>query len=260
MAKHPYNNPLIVSTPPMRGDRVTTAQRMLAGHNTFHDSSSPIVVYNGRIDSEYGPETASATKRAKYWLGYIDSDCDGVFGELVYNLLKGDTLLSQEYADRRNARIAKAKAPSAVKKKALALARKQIGTKERPFGSNRQKYGAWYGMNGVPWCAIFVSYCICHSGHNWRYSYVPAIVSDAAQGKNGMSFTLHPEPGDIVAYTFHGSPDCHTAFFDGWVNDQHQDFYDLGGNTGPTNFSNGGEVLRQVRNISMVHHFIRITI
>ncbi len=35
----------------------------------------------------------------------------------------------------------------------------QIGTKEDPMGSNRTKYGAWYGMDGQPWCAMFVSYC-----------------------------------------------------------------------------------------------------
>ncbi len=257
---NPYENALIVSTPHMRGDRVVKAQKLLAGHNAFHDNPSPIDVYPGRIDGEYGPNTASATKRAKFWLGYEDKDLDGAFGALVFNLLHGDTKLSAEFAARRKKRLEQKASPSAIKKKALELAKKELNTKESPYGSNRQKYGEWYGMNGVPWCAIFVSWCISHAGHPWKYSYVPAMVADARANKNGMSLTFKPEPGDVIAYTFGGHVDCHTAFFDSWVNEAHHDFYDLGGNTGPSDFSNGGGVARQVRNVGLVSHFIRITL
>ncbi len=256
----PYKNPLILTTPHMRGIRVKNAQWLLAGHNVFHDNPSPIHTYYGSIDGVYGESSAGATKRAKFWLGYPADQVNGQFGTLVYNLLHGDSSLSSDYAERRAKRLKAAASTDAVKKKALALAVTQIGTKESPFGSNCQKYGSWYGMNCVPWCAIFVSYCISHSGHQWKYSYVPAIYADAVQGRNGMSITYHPEPGDIVCYTLHGVVDCHTAFFHSWVSDSHQDFYDVGGNTGPVNFSNGGEVLKQVRNVGMVHRFVRLTL
>lgn len=44
------------------------------------------------------------------------------------------------------------------------LARGEIGTLELPPGSNRTKYGQWYGMDGVAWCAIFVSYIFWSAG------------------------------------------------------------------------------------------------
>lgn len=34
----------------------------------------------------------------------------------------------------------------------------QNGVHENPRNSNRQPYGVWYGWNGVPWCAIFMSW------------------------------------------------------------------------------------------------------
>jgi len=34
--------------------------------------------------------------------------------------------------------------------------RAQIGTKEAPAGSNRQRYGALYGWNGVSWCCQYI--------------------------------------------------------------------------------------------------------
>lgn len=38
----------------------------------------------------------------------------------------------------------------------IATARGEIGYKEKP--GNNNKYGEWFGMNGVSWCAEFVSW------------------------------------------------------------------------------------------------------
>lgn len=46
----------------------------------------------------------------------------------------------------------------------LQIAIGEIDTKETSSGSNQTKYNAWYGMNHVPWAAIFVSYCFYHAG------------------------------------------------------------------------------------------------
>src|SRR6516165_8549449 len=48
---------------------------------------------------------------------------------------------------------------SEVGRRALAEARRWLGTAESPPGSNRTPFGAWFGLDGVPWCNIFVSYC-----------------------------------------------------------------------------------------------------
>jgi hypothetical protein len=55
----------------------------------------------------------------------------------------------------------------------LALAAKQHASEHN--GDNITKYGAWYGNNGAPWCAQFVSWVFWHSGNK-----LPAI--DSAKG------------------------------------------------------------------------------
>ena len=41
-------------------------------------------------------------------------------------------------------------------KKILDTALAELGYRESPFGSNRTKYGQWYGLDGQPWCVMFV--------------------------------------------------------------------------------------------------------
>lgn len=136
----------------------------------------------------------------------------------------------------------------------LAQATTQVGVTESPFGTNLQKYGAWYSMNGVPWCAIFVCWADQTSGRpspaferGARYSYVPDIVSLARRGMNGLYVTGTPEPGDLVCYDW-----SRDGEFD------HVGIYESGdanrwtaieGNTGSTDYSNGGQVLRTSRSI-----------
>lgn len=43
--------------------------------------------------------------------------------------------------------------------KVAEIALREVGYGESPPGSNRTKYGAWNGMDGVAWCASFVSWC-----------------------------------------------------------------------------------------------------
>jgi hypothetical protein len=250
-----FEVPLVLTTPLIRGQRVKDAQWLLAGHNRWRDFHDPIRTYKGPIDGQYGPLTATATKRAKYLLGYVDNAINGQFGQQIYNYLT-DTKLPKDMLETRMARLKEMEKPP--KAKALEMALGYQGVKESPFGSNRQMFGQWYGMNGVPWCAIFVSYCLTHNGRYFHYSYVPAIVEDARYGRNKMSLTNDPQPGDLVSYTFHGKPNAHTAFFHSWADVKHYAFYDVGGNTGPVNMSNGGEVLKQERNITQVTHFIRL--
>ena len=38
----------------------------------------------------------------------------------------------------------------------LEIARAELGQTEQPAGSNRTKYGAWFGLDGYPWCMMFV--------------------------------------------------------------------------------------------------------
>lgn len=135
----------------------------------------------------------------------------------------------------------------------LARAISQIGVKESPFGTNQQKYGLWYGFNGVPWCAIFCCWSDQTSPipsasflRGLRWSYVPDIVSLARRGLDGLYVTSTPQPGDLVCYSWRpddGEYDHMGIYESGNANQWHA----IEGNTGPINYSNGGEVLRTSR-------------
>jgi len=244
---------LRLTTPHMKGQKVKDAQYLMKGNNQLKGLAT---YKDGDIDGDYGPLTAQATSRAKYWLGYPARACDQNFGQVVYEYLTGKRKLPTEYAAMRAQRLSTAETPGS---RALAVARTQLGTEESPRGSNMQKYGAWYRMNGVPWCAIFCSWDFRQSGYSrFRYSYVPAVHYDAVLARNKLIVVRSPKPGDLVTYTIHGVRDAHIAFFDGWEQTG-VSFYDLGGNTGPSDISNGGAVMRQLRQMSMVTAFVRAT-
>ena len=248
-----YDIPLILTTPHMAGVAVRDAQWLLAGHNRF-EGLAPYK--DGPIDSEYGPLTAQATKRAKFWLGYPLTACDGTFGQTIYEYLRANHWrpLPPEYRTRRAERLAEAANTPGLK--AFKAAEKEIGYKEGP-GQNNNKFGVEYGFNWVPWCAIFMSIMFAHTGRSsFRYAAVESIYLDARAERNGLRIVYTPQRGDIVGYSLHGEEFAHTAFFDQWTGGSA--FRDLGGNTGPSSISNGGMVMKQLRDRSQVRFWARV--
>jgi hypothetical protein len=151
-----------------------------------------------------------------------------------------------------------------VRMAALKRARGQLGVKESPPASNRQKYGEWYKMNGVPWCAIFVTWSYELGAtdvrkeapsfvRGTRYSYCPYVVADARAGKYGLRTTDDPIPGDLVVYDWEGPGGGgvydHIGIFENWITGA-ATFEAIEGNTSLSNNSNGGEVMRRTRNAS----------
>ncbi len=251
-----YAVPLVLTSPHMTGPKVRDAQWLMSGNSRFPD----VKTYKLEIDSDYGIASRDATKRTKYWVGYPSISCDGIFGQTLYEYLRPEKWrpLPDAYRARRQARLdAVSQTPG---KKALQYAINEIGNHESPPGSNRSKYGAWYGFNGVPWCAIFESYCFGHTGHpSYRYAACEQIYHDAANGNNGLHLVYSPQAGDINIFNLHGDPFAHTSFFERWIDQAAGTFSDVGGNTGPSNISNGGAVMRQQRQRQMVSHFVRVT-
>lgn len=86
----------------------------------------------------------------------------------------------------------------------VAVARKEIGTKENPPNSNKTKYGAFTGHDGQPWCGSFVAWCAAQVKLTIPNTvYTPAGVA-GFQGKGLWSnaATAKPQPGDIVYFDF----------------------------------------------------------
>ena len=156
-------------------------------------------------------------------------------------------------------------APVSIRQKALEGAIEWIGTKESPSGSNHTKFGSWYGVDYQPWCAMFVTYCYeIEAGgspsfvRGSHYAYVPYIVSDARNGKNGLSLVTRPMPGDVVCYDwFRDGTYDHVGLFEGWQTEL--TFTCIEGNTSQGNDSNGGQVMRRSRNVrNQATVFIRV--
>jgi peptidoglycan hydrolase-like protein with peptidoglycan-binding domain len=182
----------------MEGDDVKYAQRLLRKNKYFNDT----------VDGEYGPLTAQASYRAQYWLGYANPKQE--FNTNLEKLLLGRTKPSPAAKKRIAERQKKAKA-APLREKALAEMKKFVGLQEHPAGSNAvPEINGWWGGGNVAWCARCVSKAYIVAGstafvRGRNYQYVPTIVADARAGRNGLTVTVDPKPGDLVCYDWDGS-------------------------------------------------------
>lgn len=100
---------------------------------------------------------------------------------------------------------------------ALAEAVRQLGVTESPLASNRQPFGAWYGQNGVPWCAIFCSWAFHAVGvelcAGTAYTgvrpgkgcaWVPSILHWLRERGWFIAPAETPKPGDLVLFDWNG--------------------------------------------------------
>ena len=153
--------------------------------------------------------------------------------------------------------------------KALAEARRHLGLKEDPPGSNRTMFGAWFGADGVPWCAIFLSYCfdvgagivLCAGddgpGCNARgCAYVPTIRAWLRATGQWRDRDAAAAAGDIVVFDWDGGEPDHVGIVERPLPDGR--LATIEGNTGIGDDTNGGEVMRRLRQRRPVAGFGRI--
>lgn len=147
----------------------------------------------------------------------------------------------------------------------LATAVSQIGTVESPAGSNRQKYGAAMGLNGQPWCAIFQWWCFKQNGidldayfsiPSWQESYCPDLLNEF-RGHNLGHTWPDVQPGDLAFYSWNGGSLAEHVGIVESVNRATGRIRAIEGNTAIGNDSNGGQVLRRVRDHNLVIGFGR---
>jgi len=150
-------------------------------------------------------------------------------------------------------------------RRALAEALRHVGVREAPPGSNHTMFGRWFGVDGVPWCAIFASYCygvgagvvLCRG---WRgagvgprgVAYVPTL---AAWLKATGRWVEEPRPGDLAIFDWDGGLPDHVGLVIRAVGDE---LHTVEGNTAVGNDSDGGEVMRRRRRRALVAGFGRI--
>ena len=238
---------LHVTSPMMSGADVLDLQQRLA------DLGYP----PGVLDGSYGPTTAAAVQafQADQGLG-----ADGVLGKATRAALG-------------RARDPAALTSSALGLKALATAEKFLDVGETPPGSKRTPFGTWFGVDGVAWCNIFVSYCFARGA---GYVIVDGFPGGKAAGiypGKGCSYVptteawlqvtgmwlgqVPPLPGDIAIYNWDGGRPDHIGLVSRDLGGG--DFEAIEGNTSLSNNSNGGQVLRRVRHLTQVDGFGRVT-
>jgi hypothetical protein len=236
---------LHVVSPPMAGHDVHALQQTLR----------KLGYRPGPIDGIYGVATASAVRefQADHKL-----EVDGVVGP------------------HTRAALEKAKpgkrprhAGGSIGRKALAEALRHLGTRESPAGSNRTPFGRWFGVDGVPWCNIFVSYCfrqgagytICKGHHGAGVyekgcTYVPTTEAWLRSAGMWLGRTT-PRAGDLAIFNWDsvGVPE-HIGIVEKSLGGGR--FSCIEGNTALGNDSNGGEVMRRLRYVSNVDGFGRV--
>ena len=137
--------------------------------------------------------------------------------------------------------------------KVLSIARTELGVKESPANSNKQKYGKWYGLDGYAWCMMFVQWCFAQAGMPLPYKTAScSAMLDWYQKNRPQSVKKAPEPGDIIIYNF-GHTGIVESVGSGTITA-------IEGNTSPGasgSQSNGGMVCRRTRKTSLVTAYIR---
>lgn len=132
----------------------------------------------------------------------------------------------------------------------VEIALGEIGVMEVPENSNKTKYGEWFGVPGVAWCGMFVSWVYSNAGYPLGNIGFKNGFCGCQTGYNHFKqmgeITNHPKEGDIVLFDWNGDGRFdHTGIFirDIGVGK----FETIEGNTAVGNDSNGGKVMRRER-------------
>lgn len=213
----------------------------------------------GPLDGAYGASTAAAVQelQALHGLGV-----DGIAGSQTLAALRAAA--SPAPGSPPPARLS-----SPIGREALVEAARHLGLEESPPGSNRTVFGAWYGIDGVAWCNIFVSYCFKVGA---GYTLCDGFKGAGTMAGKGCAYVpttsawlratglwvgrTQPAPGDIAIFNWDGGLPDHIGIVEGDAGGGQ--FTTIEGNTAVGNDSNGGAVMRRQRHVVQVDGFGRI--
>ena len=135
----------------------------------------------------------------------------------------------------------------------LQVARGELGYTESPAGSNKTKYGAWFGLNGQPWCMMFIQWVFTQAGAGALLAARTASCGAfmrAAQAA-GQWATGNYQPGDVVIYDFPGNnvKTDHCGIVEQLAGGG---IMAIEGNTGEGNDADGGQVQRRIRSNKVI--------
>ena len=94
------------------------------------------------------------------------------------------------------------------KEKVAKIAMQEAALKVKEVPVNKTKYGHWYGLDGQPWCAMFVSWVFNQAGlvsliNQSPKGYAGCESFEAWAKKNKMSVPVKDvQTGDILLFDF----------------------------------------------------------
>jgi hypothetical protein len=235
---------LHLTSPRLTGDDVREVQARL------EQLGYPV----GGVDGVFGPGTAEAVR---LFQRDVTLQADGVVGPATRRALADVDMNGGASVGSSTAGLL-----------ALREAQRHLGVRESPPNSNCTPFGRWFGVDGVKWCNIFVSYCfgeganytIC-SGHTGAgvyargCTYVP--TTEAWLRATGMWVgRVAPLPGDIAIFNWDGGAPDHIGIVEENLGEGR--FACIEGNTATGNDSDGGAVMRRTRRLNQVDGFGRV--
>ena len=133
-------------------------------------------------------------------------------------------------------------------KEILAVAAREVGYHES--SGKKNKYGEWYGMNGVAWCMEFVQwvYHQCHADLPFKTPSCSGLLNWYKRNQPEC-VTKNPIEGCIVIFDFPNTAydTDHTWLF---TRIEGSKITTIDGNTSNGNDSNGGWVQQRTRKLS----------
>jgi len=97
-----------------------------------------------------------------------------------------------------------------TRKAYLTFVASQLGVREVPDGSNRQRFGVAYGWNGVAWCQMFDWYCAnVMAVSHLRTASTMAAVAQARKNGTWHDGSAGIQPGDSIYFHWSTSTRAH---------------------------------------------------
>ena len=148
-----FASPLRLASPTERSDRVKEAQLVLAGANVFKQD-----FHVGTVDGEWGPLSRPRPSRRSTTSATCRRPSTAHSASRSTTTSPGPRSCRQPSRRGAAKRLKELASGGDAKSKAVdaALADAKKGVAETPV--NLTPFGQWYGMNGVAWCCIYVTY------------------------------------------------------------------------------------------------------